>query len=66
MNIKKDNKKYPLKEYFLDRKPLEDCSPECQEQVADLGKKNPLEDEAWYRKWQDDHADEDPLLFIPL
>ena len=41
MNIKKDNKKYPLKEYFLDRKPLEDCSPECQEQVADLGKENP-------------------------
>ena len=31
--IKKRNKQYPMMEYFLDGKKLEDCSKECQEQV---------------------------------
>jgi len=35
-NIKRMNKKYPLMEYFVDRKPLKSCSPECQKQVKYL------------------------------
>jgi hypothetical protein len=35
--VEEQNKRYPLMEYFLDRKPLEKCSPECQRQVADIG-----------------------------
>ena len=34
--IRAQNERYPLMEYFLDRKPLHDCSPECQRQVAEL------------------------------
>ena len=34
--IKRMNKKYPLMEYFLDRKPLKSCSKECQEQVVTI------------------------------
>ena len=34
--IKKTNKKYPRMEYFLESKPLKDCSKECQEQVQAL------------------------------
>ena len=39
--INRTNKKYPLMEYQLDRKPLERCSKECQKQVAtvDTGKR---------------------------
>ena len=32
-HINKQNKKFPLMEYFLDGKKLEACSKECQEQV---------------------------------
>jgi hypothetical protein len=31
-NIRKTNKQYPLMEYFLEDKPIEKCSKECQEQ----------------------------------
>jgi len=34
--IEEQNKKYPLMEYFLSNKPLEECGPECQKQVAEL------------------------------
>ena len=34
--IRKTNKKFPLMEYFLESKPLKDCSRECQEQVQAL------------------------------
>ena len=34
--IRAHNERYPLMEYFLARKPLHDCSPECQRQVAEL------------------------------
>mgnify|MGYP003152880091 CR=1 FL=1 len=34
--IKKQNKKYPMMEYFLDQKPLSECSEECQRQVKEL------------------------------
>ena len=34
--IRAQNERYPLMEYFLDRQPLRDCSPECQRQVAEL------------------------------
>ena len=37
--IKKQNEKYPLMEYFLDKKPLEECSKECQKQFEQLRKK---------------------------
>ena len=33
-NIKRTNKKYPLMEYFLEDKPIEKCSKECQEQYT--------------------------------
>ena len=36
--IEKRNKKYPLMEYFIDKKPLEECSKECQEQVKNIRK----------------------------
>ena len=36
--IKKQNKKYPLMEYFLSNKPLEECSAECQRQVKEFNK----------------------------
>ena len=36
--IKKQNKKYPLMEYFLYNKPLEECSAECQRQVKEFNK----------------------------
>ena len=35
-NIKRTNKKYPLMEYFLEDKPIEKCSKECQEQYTQL------------------------------
>ena len=35
--IEEQNKKYPLMEYFLDKKPLEECSKECQKQFEQLG-----------------------------
>ena len=31
-----DPARYPLMEYFLDGKPLRDCSAECQRQMAEL------------------------------
>ena len=34
--IRAHNKRYPLMEYFLEGKPLRDCSAECQWQVAEL------------------------------
>ena len=34
--IKKTNKKYPMMEYFLSQKPLNECSDECQKQVAEM------------------------------
>ena len=34
--IRAHNERYPLMEYFLEGKPLHDCSPECQRQVAEL------------------------------
>tara|TARA_R100000700_G_scaffold19311_1_gene25947 strand:- start:376 stop:534 length:159 start_codon:yes stop_codon:yes gene_type:complete len=36
--IEKRNKKYPLMEYFIDQKPIEECSKECQEQVKSIRK----------------------------
>ena len=36
--INKQNKKYPLMEYFLSNKPIEECSKECQEQVKSIRK----------------------------
>ena len=36
--IEKNNKKYPLMEYFLFNKSLDDCSKECQRQVKELEK----------------------------
>jgi len=36
--IKKTNQKFPMMEYFLESKPLKDCSRECQEQVKSLNK----------------------------
>ena len=35
-NIKKTNKQYPLMEYFLEDKPIEKCSKECQEKYRQL------------------------------
>ena len=37
--IKKQDKKYPLMEYFLSDKPLEDCSKECQKAVEELNRR---------------------------
>ena len=37
--IKKQNKKYPLMEYFLSNEPIKECSKECQEQVKSIRKK---------------------------
>mgnify|MGYP003132272042 CR=1 FL=1 len=37
--IKKQNNKYPLMEYFLDNKPLKECSVECQKQLNQLNLK---------------------------
>ena len=34
--IEKEDKKYPLMEYFLSNKSLDDCSKECQRQVKEL------------------------------
>jgi len=34
--IRKTNKQYPLMEYFLEDKPIEKCSKECQEQYRQL------------------------------
>ena len=34
--IRADNERYPLMEYFLEGKPLHDCSPECQKQITEL------------------------------
>ena len=34
--IRADNERYPLMEYFLEGKPLRNCSAECQWQVAEL------------------------------
>tara|TARA_E500000305_G_C3868984_1_gene164202 strand:+ start:65 stop:277 length:213 start_codon:yes stop_codon:yes gene_type:complete len=34
--IEKTNKQYPLMEYLLSMKALEDCSEECQRQVKEL------------------------------
>lgn len=34
--IEKTNKKYPLMEYFLSNKPINECSDECQRQVKEL------------------------------
>jgi|TARA_B100001939_G_scaffold73161_1_gene61330 hypothetical protein len=39
-NIKKQHKKYPLMEYFLSGVPLEDCSEECQKQMAEIKKRS--------------------------
>jgi hypothetical protein len=39
--IKKANKKYPMMEYFLGRKPLNECSEECQKQVAEMNGRLP-------------------------
>ena len=38
--IKKQNNKYPLMEYFLSDKPLEECSVECQKQLNELNGSN--------------------------
>ena len=38
--IEKQNKKYPLMEYFLSDTPLQKCSEECQEQVKEIIKGN--------------------------
>tara|TARA_R100000700_G_C3106039_1_gene101046 strand:- start:93 stop:260 length:168 start_codon:yes stop_codon:yes gene_type:complete len=38
--INRTNKKYPMTEYFLDRKPLKSCSKECQNQVATIVKRS--------------------------
>jgi len=35
-HIEEQNKKYPMMEYFLESKPLKDCSRECQEQIQAL------------------------------
>jgi len=40
--IDKQDKKYPLMEYFLSNKPIEKCSKECQEQAKSI-KKNKRE-----------------------
>ena len=37
--IKKQNNKFPLMEYFLSGKPLEECSVECQKQLNELNLK---------------------------
>jgi hypothetical protein len=37
--IKKTYQKYPLMEYFLGGKPLEDCSEECQKAIEELNKR---------------------------
>ena len=42
--IEEQNKKYPLMEYFLDKKPLEECSKECQKQFEQLRKKEKKEE----------------------
>ena len=34
--IKKQNRKYPLMDYFLTDKPIDECSDECQRQVKEL------------------------------
>ena len=34
--IKKQNNKFPLMEYFLSDKPLDECSIECQKQLNEL------------------------------
>ena len=34
--IRAQNERYPLMEYFLEGKPLRNCSAECQWQVAEL------------------------------
>ena len=36
--IEKRNKKYTIMEYFIDQKPIEECSKECQEQVKSIRK----------------------------
>jgi len=34
--IEKQNKKYPLMEYFLSDTPLQKCSDECEKQVKEI------------------------------
>tara|TARA_Y100001951_G_C11279387_1_gene264250 strand:+ start:918 stop:1064 length:147 start_codon:yes stop_codon:yes gene_type:complete len=38
--IKKQNNKYPLMEYFLSDKRLDECSIECQKQLNELNSKD--------------------------
>ena len=38
--IKKQNNKFPLMEYFLSGKPLQECSVECQKQLNELNSKD--------------------------
>ena len=42
--IKEQNEKYPLMEYFFSKKPLEECSKECQKQFEQLRKKEKKEE----------------------
>tara|TARA_R100000963_G_C4612023_1_gene82120 strand:+ start:266 stop:487 length:222 start_codon:yes stop_codon:yes gene_type:complete len=42
--INRNNKKYPMMEYFLEDRPLKSCSKECQQQVATIAPKKTLRD----------------------
>jgi hypothetical protein len=42
--IKEQNEKYPLMEYFFSKKPLEECSKECQKQFEQFRKKEKKEE----------------------
>ena len=49
--IEKQNKKYPLMEYFLSDTPLQKCSEECQKQVKEI-----IQGNWFYRAYSNEYA----------